>query len=184
MPRRGSAWRTPLPAPGADLQERAPHGDEAVDGGEEGEHERLEGQQHPHAEPPLHHPEPPDPQQQRGAGGQQEGRERPQVLRLEPTDLKIAQALADVGSVAILHRQTVTRSEQVTAQLQHALNSRVIIEQAKGKLSEQGNIDTGEAFGALRRHARSHRQQLSATARAVVAGHLTLEDLNPGAPNG
>jgi hypothetical protein len=87
------------------------------------------------------------------------------VLRLGPTDLKIAQVLADVGSVAVLHRQTVTRAEQVTSQLQKALNSRVIIEQAKGKLSQQGNIDTGEAFVALRRYARSHQQQLSATAR-------------------
>jgi transcriptional regulator with GAF, ATPase, and Fis domain len=106
------------------------------------------------------------------------------TLHLEPTDLKIAHALAEVGSVAILHRQTVTRSEQVTSQLRKALDSRVIIEQAKGKLSQQGNIDTGAAFTALRGYARRHQQQLSDTAHAVIEGHLTLHDMNPPAPDG
>jgi transcriptional regulator with GAF, ATPase, and Fis domain len=100
-----------------------------------------------------------------------------QVLRLEPTDLKIAQALAELGTVAVLHRQAVTRAEEVAGQLQKALSSRVIIEQAKGKLSEQGNIDTGEAFAVLRGFARRHQRQLSATARAVVEGHLSLDDM-------
>ena len=63
------------------------------------------------------------------------------------------------------------RSEQ----LQHALDSRVIIEQAKGILAASIGLDVDIAFMVLRHHARSHNQQLTSVAHAIVAGDLTAE---------
>jgi hypothetical protein len=63
---------------------------------------------------------------------------------------------------------------------QAALNSRVIIEQAKGILAERGQIDLAQAFTLLRKHARTRQQRLSDLARDVVNG-ATIPDalLNP-----
>jgi AmiR/NasT family two-component response regulator len=57
------------------------------------------------------------------------------------------------------------------------LNSRVIIEQAKGVLAERRHADMSTAFNLLRSHARSTHQQLADVARAVVAGELNTDQL-------
>jgi AmiR/NasT family two-component response regulator len=62
-------------------------------------------------------------------------------------------------------------------QLQGALNSRVIIEQAKGMLAERGHIELDQAFGLLRAYARSHQQRLSDLAREVVNGAIIPDAL-------
>ncbi|MFC7262387.1 ANTAR domain-containing protein, partial [Streptomyces lutosisoli] len=63
-------------------------------------------------------------------------------------------------------------------QLQTALNSRVLIEQAKGKLAERRGIDMEQAFTALRAHARSHNRRLSDVARAFIDDSEPLPGLD------
>jgi transcriptional regulator with GAF, ATPase, and Fis domain len=93
------------------------------------------------------------------------------------TTLRIGQALADVATIAILQQRAVHAREELSQQLQTALNSRVIIEQAKGVLAERQQTDMSTAFDLLRGHARSTNQQLSEVARAVVAGKLGTDQL-------
>ena len=99
---------------------------------------------------------------------------RAEAGELNPRDLRAAQALADVATIGILHERTVRESDIVQKQLQTALSTRVIIEQAKGVLSETRDITTDEAFGVLRSHARDHNQRLADVARAVVGRQLDL----------
>jgi transcriptional regulator with GAF, ATPase, and Fis domain len=85
-------------------------------------------------------------------------------------DLRIGQALADVATIGLLHERNVRRRETVAEQLQGALNSRVIIEQAKGKLAERLSIDMDRAFTMLRDYARNSNQHLTDVARTFVEG--------------
>lgn len=94
-------------------------------------------------------------------------------------DVTVAQALADVATIGIMHQRMLTRSELVNQQLQAALNKRVIIEQAKGVLSERGSIDMDRAFNLLRAHARSTNRRLADLARDVVNGADTTDILRP-----
>ena len=89
-----------------------------------------------------------------------------------PEDLAIAQALADVATIGVLQARTVRRETRLAEQLQVALNSRVIIEQAKGVVAERRRVEPSEAFTLLRDHARRHGLPLSDYARAVVDGHV------------
>ena len=82
----------------------------------------------------------------------------------------VGQALADVATISLLHDRSMRRSDTLNEQLQAALNSRVIIEQAKGKLAERLGIDVSQAFTILRAQARNHNQRLSDLARAFVDG--------------
>ena len=93
---------------------------------------------------------------------------------LREDDLTLAQALAHVASVAIVAGNLLTDKDAVVRQLQSALETRVVIEQAKGLLAEQGGLDMDEAFSRLRGYARSHNQRVSDVAR-----HLTSRAL-PG----
>lgn len=91
---------------------------------------------------------------------------------LPVADLALGQALADVATIGILSERAIRRSEVLTEQLQTALNSRVIIEQAKGVLAHQGNLTMDAAFDRLRRYARTHHALLSDVARQVVETDL------------
>ena len=87
---------------------------------------------------------------------------------LDAADLRIGQALADVATIGLLHERNVRRSETAAEQLQGALNSRVVIEQAKGKLAERLGIDMDHAFTMLREDARNSNQRLTDVARTFV----------------
>ena len=83
-------------------------------------------------------------------------------------DLRIGQALADVATIGLLQQRSLRRSETLAEQLQGALNSRVIIEQAKGKLAERLTVEMEDAFRMLRDHARESNQHLTDVARDFV----------------
>src|SRR5260221_1898550 len=102
-------------------------------------------------------------------------RERPGPF--DPADVRIGQALADVATISLLHERGMRRSDALNEQLQTALNSRVIIEQAKGKLAERLSLDTNQAFSLLRDHARSRNQLLSDLAQAFIDGSEPLTGL-------
>jgi len=91
------------------------------------------------------------------------------------------QVLADIATTAILNAQSGEESSRLVEQLQHALDSRVIIEQAKGKLSEQLGVDVSTAFDHLRRYARRRGLKLHDVAGQVVSGHLRLQPESPRA---
>jgi transcriptional regulator with GAF, ATPase, and Fis domain len=90
-------------------------------------------------------------------------------------DLRAAQALADVATIGILHERSLSDSAMVRVQLQGALDSRVLIEQAKGFVSHQNDVTPEEAFRLVRDYSRSHSQRLSDVARGIVEHKLTLE---------
>ena len=92
-------------------------------------------------------------------------------------DVQLAQALADVASVAIMQDHAARETRVRDRQLQNALNSRVIIEQAKGMMSERGKVDMAAAFYLIRHHARFYNLQLTGVAEQIVAGILTFDTL-------
>ncbi|CAM4058168.1 GAF and ANTAR domain-containing protein [Nocardiopsis rhodophaea] len=102
---------------------------------------------------------------------------RHETGRLTDTDIAIAQGLADVATISILNSRTAEERERLAEQLQTALNSRVVIEQAKGVLSERRVIDMNDAFGVLRGFAREHNRRLSEVARAVVTRDSSVATL-------
>jgi GAF domain-containing protein len=87
-------------------------------------------------------------------------------------DLRVAQALADVATIGILHQQGARAGNLVIEQLQAALNSRVLIEQAKGVLAATGGSDMDTAFQQLRRYSRDHNAKLGELASQIAGGSL------------
>ncbi|GAA4342248.1 GAF and ANTAR domain-containing protein [Microbacterium rhizosphaerae] len=99
-------------------------------------------------------------------------RDEPGVLNA--ADAAAAQALADIATISILQQRLVEESELAQAQLQRALDSRVVIEQAKGYLAQRLNIDMDEAFARIRKRARSTQARISVVAADVIAGRVDL----------
>jgi GAF domain-containing protein len=91
---------------------------------------------------------------------------------LSTADLHLTQALADVATIGVLQERTIRRSETVRNQLQGALISRVIIEQAKGVLAGRSGLTMGTAFERLRGYARTHSLRLALVAHELVEGRL------------
>lgn len=87
--------------------------------------------------------------------------------------LETGQVLANLAAIGI-GSYRARQSEILAAQLQTALSSRVLIEQAKGLLAERLGIAVDDAFGLMRQHARSNGRKLGDVAAAVLDGQLTL----------
>ena len=87
-------------------------------------------------------------------------------------ELAAARAFADVATIAILQHQATIDALVVNDRLNQALNSRIIIEQAKGMLAERANIDVNTAFDRLRHHARNHNLKPGG-GRAKVSSTVT-----------
>lgn len=87
-----------------------------------------------------------------------------------PADFRLAQALAELAAIGILRQRELRQSQRLAQQLQHALDSRVIIEQAKGAVSAWLRVSPGDAFGLLRSYARALSRPLLQVADDVLAG--------------
>lgn len=96
-------------------------------------------------------------------------------------DVDVAQALADMATIALLQQRAVEDSHTLADQLQSALDSRVLIEQAKGVVASQLAIDVGDAFVAIREHARTNQLPLRQVAQDLVEGRASARDLRPRA---
>jgi GAF domain-containing protein len=104
------------------------------------------------------------------------------LFHIEPgemrhADLDAAQAFADVATIAILQHRAAVEAQVLNEQLNHALNSRVIIEQAKGMVAEREGLDMEHAFARLRHYARNHNLRLGDVATDVIAGTLAASAL-------
>ena len=94
---------------------------------------------------------------------------------LDDEDLAVAQAMADIATIGILQERLIRDQSVLTAQLETALQSRVIIEQAKGIVAERDCINVDDAFLRIRRFSRNTNRLLSDTARGIVDGTLVTE---------
>jgi GAF domain-containing protein len=101
-----------------------------------------------------------------------------EIGEIGPADIDAAQALADVATIAILQHRASIEAQTLNEQLKGALDSRVVIEQAKGMLAERDQLSMEQAFDRLRNHARSHNLRLSVVARRVVEGDLAASELD------
>ncbi|PVW06517.1 transcriptional regulator [Microbacterium sp. Gd 4-13] len=99
---------------------------------------------------------------------------RDRTGELNHADATAAKTLADIATISILQQRLTEESVMAQRQLQRALNSRVVIEQAKGYVSFSHDIDMDAAFRLLRMHARSTQSPISAVAAEVIAGRLKL----------
>jgi len=93
---------------------------------------------------------------------------------LNAPDAVAARTLADIATISILQQRLVNESVLAQRQLQHALDSRVIIEQAKGYIAQSHGVDMDAAFNLIRSHARNTQTRLSSVAADITAGTLTL----------
>lgn len=99
------------------------------------------------------------------------------VGELDDDQLEIGQALADVATIGLLHERVIRGHEVLTEQLQTALHSRILIEQAKGVLAERFGGTVDEAFDMLRKYARSHNRRLVDLSAAVIDNDSSAGEL-------
>jgi anti-anti-sigma factor len=100
-------------------------------------------------------------------------------VALPISDVALAQALADVASIAISHHPSSRPPGISDDHLHHALTSRIAIEQAKGMIAAHDKGDMHAAFARLRTFAADHHRGLTDVAEALVAGTLAVESLTP-----
>ncbi len=93
---------------------------------------------------------------------------------LPDADIALAQALADVASIAVVQEDATRAAAVHERQLQHALESRIVIEQAKGMIAAQADVDMDDAFSRLRAHARNNNLLLTDVAAAIISGSIRM----------
>jgi GAF domain-containing protein len=96
---------------------------------------------------------------------------------LSPEDQQVAQALADIATIGILQERALNDALVVTSQLEGALESRILIEQAKGIVAERNHVTIDTAFEVLRGYARTNNRLLRDTAREIIEGTLSTDAL-------
>ena len=105
---------------------------------------------------------------------------RTETGSLNDDDVLAAQALADIATIAILQNRDIVAKHDLNTQLENALSSRIVIEQAKGMIAERRNIPTDTAFTHLRSYARNHNLRLADVARSTIDGALDPSAIAPG----
>jgi hypothetical protein len=93
---------------------------------------------------------------------------------LPDSDVAICRALADMATIGLLHERAVREARLLAEQLQAALNTRVVIEQAKGVVAERLGADMDAAFLWLRTYARNHNLLIGDVARGVVEHRIEV----------
>lgn len=89
-------------------------------------------------------------------------------------DLRVAAIFASIATGYLTHASAAQQQQRTAEQLQQALNTRLIIEQAKGVLAAKQQTTVDDAFAALRSYAREHNARIHEVSRAVVNGDLLL----------
>ncbi|MCT9075122.1 GAF and ANTAR domain-containing protein [Streptomyces fulvoviolaceus] len=102
--------------------------------------------------------------------------------RLGDGDIALAQALADVATIAILQQRTLEQSHVENSQLENALTSRILVEQVKGVLAERWNTSVDEAFAVFRSYARARHLRLSELAARIIEGDFDTAAIPAPAP--
>jgi len=97
---------------------------------------------------------------------------------LTDDDVVVAQGLADIATIAILQYRSTLDSGALNVQLSNALNSRIIIEQAKGMVRQSTGCDMDEAFNRLRTHARNHNVGLTELAKRLIGKSIDSNNLD------
>ena len=109
------------------------------------------------------------------------------LFHIEPGEMRqadviAAQAMADVATIGVLQHRAALEAQVLNEQLNHALNSRIVIEQAKGIIAEREGLNMDQAFSALRNHARCHNLRLVDVAGDVIDGTLAAYALDRPPP--
>ncbi|CAN5907388.1 GAF and ANTAR domain-containing protein [soil metagenome] len=104
------------------------------------------------------------------------------LYRREPGDftddqVEVGQTFANVATSYLSNARDSEQQTLLTKQLQHALNSRVLIEQAKGFVSARTDLDLPDAFGLIRSYARRNQVKVRDVARDLLHGDLSVDDL-------
>lgn len=99
------------------------------------------------------------------------------VHSLTSQEVHLTQALADVATIGILQERAIRQGVELATQLQGALNSRIVIEQAKGTVAERLKVGMDEAFQMIRNYARKNQRRLSDVASALIDNTLQEGDL-------
>ena len=97
--------------------------------------------------------------------------------RMDATDIRIVQALADVATIGLLQQRAIQHGNDLTDQLQGALNTRIVIEQAKGMVAQARGITPDQAFDMLRRYCRRNSLGLTDVANRVISDVTSVPDL-------
>jgi GAF domain-containing protein len=100
------------------------------------------------------------------------------LMKLTSQEVNLAQALADAATIGMLQERAVRQGVQLADQLQQALNSRIVVEQAKGVVAERLQIGMDEAFDLMRSYSRGQRRRLSEVAGTLIEGTLSVNDLS------
>jgi len=101
-----------------------------------------------------------------------------ELRSLTPQEVHLAQALADAATIGILQARAIRRGVHLAEQLQGALNSRIVVEQAKGILAERLKVGMDEAFALIRTYARNQRRKLSEVAGDLIRGSISTASLS------
>ena len=109
------------------------------------------------------------------------------LFHIEPGEMRqadviAAQAMADVATIGVLQHRAALEAQVLNEQLNHALNSRIVIEQAKGIIAEREDLNMEQAFSTLRNHARHHNLRLVDVAGDVIDGTLAASELDRPPP--
>lgn len=98
---------------------------------------------------------------------------------LPDDEVEMGTAMAQMAAIGLVHQRTLADRQAVIEQLQHALDARVTVEQAKGVLSERFGTSVADAYQLLRGYARRHACPVTAVAADVITRKIGDDELRP-----